>query len=898
MATDTMSAAPRALRRSLAAILLFAAWLVPCWSAPRTPEVPSIVILNSYHNGFVWSDEELRGLTARLKEAYPDADPRIEYLDAKRYSSEDRVDRVRDFLAQKYAGFKADLVIALDNPALELLLANEKTLFPGAPIVFAGVSDFPSLKVPAGTKITGVAEVTDLAETVRLALTLHPNAREMLLASDNTPSGIAVQREAETVMEQFRGRLRYEFLPPSTFEEAVQRVSRLPPDALLMILSFITDRAGKSLSLAESTRVLASACPVPAYATHETRLGHGVVGGIMLSGFEHGRRAGDLAVRVLSGEDPSSIPVDTRSTSVALFDYKELTRFHIPLTLLPKGSRVINRPVTAFSQYPLFSGVMIGAVALLAALACLLAANIFRRREIERDLRASQANLSALLETTDDCFCSRDKEGRLIAFNTAFARILQDYAGINVQPGMRYVEHFPDRARRVLNELTARCFSEGKVSDVYEADILGQRRFLEVSVYPIRSGKKAIGTVEFARDITERRRAEKTLRESEERLLQARKMEAIGRLAGGITHDFNNLLTVIKAYADMAIEGENEADAHLEDLRQIQNAVSRAASLTSQLLAFSRKQVQTPRVVSINALIVEMSKMLGRVIGEDVELHTSLEEGLWSVKADTAQIQQIIMNLVLNSRDAMPTGGRLTIATANVAASAGVPRGDVEYHGDCVMLTISDTGRGMDKETLSHLFEPFFTTKEEGKGTGLGLSTVYGFVKQTGGTISCASQPGEGTSFRILFPRAQAQDDAGRKAARASLDTHRKGVILIAEDEDAVRVFLARTLSQAGYTVVEAKNGQAALEALHSHPSPIDLILSDVVMPHMGGPELSRRARQEFPHIKILFISGYAGDALTMQGAPDDTVEVLKKPFGPRELLEAVLEVLGTPPSS
>ncbi|MGO9410545.1 MAG: ATP-binding protein [Spirochaetia bacterium] len=882
-----MTSTHRALRRLLIAGLFLAASFPPTWPVGLPTDLPSVVIIDSYHPGFVWSDDELRGLTARLKEAYPAIDPRVEFLDAKRFSSPELVDRARDFLENKYAGFKPSLVVALDNPALEMLLAHPARLFPGAPIVFAGVSDFPSLSVPAGVKITGVAEVTDLEGTVRLALKLHPDAREMLLVTDATPSGAAVQREAEIVMEQFRGKLRFEFMPPVTFEEAVRRIAALPSDAVLMILSFSTDRTGRSLSLAESTRLFTEHCPVPAYALHETRLGHGIIGGMMLSGVVHGRRAGDLALRVLSGEDPSAIPVDTRSSSVAQFDYKELQRFHVPLALLPKDSRIINRPVTVFSQYPVFSSVMTGIVALLVAFACLLTASVFRRRETERELRASQANIKALLETTDDSFCSADRDGRLIAFNAAFARLVGDYAGIEARPGMRYLESFPPEARQALERLTDLCFTDGKVTDVYEIEAIHKRRFLEVSVYPIREGKQAIGTVVFARDITERKLADQTLRESEEKLLQARKMEAVGRLAGGITHDFNNLLTIIKAYADMGVESSADPPAVLEDLRQIQNAVKRSASLTSQLLAFSRRQVRVPRALNLNQLISEMTKMLDRVIGENIELRASLADNLWSVKADSAQIQQVVMNLVLNARDAMPTGGRLTLATANALEGA--------HQGDSVILTISDTGRGMDGETLSHLFEPFFTTKQEGKGTGLGLSTVYGFVKQSGGTISCDSRVGEGTTFRILLPRSDAAEEIPREAETARIDIRRNGTILIAEDEEAVRSFLSRTLSAAGYTVKETKNGADALEALRAHPSPVDLILSDVVMPRMGGSELSRRAREEFPRIKILFITGYAGDELAGHGALDGGVPVLKKPFGPHELLQAVNEILGAP---
>ena len=870
-------------------LLIVVLFPTPFLAAAQTDIPPrlqnrSIVIIDSYHTGFAWSDEELKGVLERLGQACPDVDPLIEYMDAKRRSTRADEARVRDYLERKYRGFRADIVIALDNPALEMLFRYHKELFPGAPVVFAGISDLASLRVPAGARATGVAEVTDLAGTLRLAFRLHPERRRVLLVSDDSSSGRAVQREAESEVREFSAQASFEFLPPSTWEEAVARIAALPPDFLLIILSYTTDRTGRSLSLAESTRLFTSRCPVPAYALHETRLGHGIVGGMLLQGVGHGRKAGDIAVRVLRGEDPSTIPVDMKSTSVPLFDYRQMVKYNVQELLLPQGSQIINRPVTVFSQYPVFSGVMTGLVVLLVGLASLLAASVFRARDAEHGLARSQANLSALIESTDDYICSRDRDGALIAFNSAFARLMREYAGIDAKPGVRYHDFLPAAAREVLRGLAEKMMLDGRASAVQTVEIAQKRRSLELSVYPIRSGTEVIGAVEFARDVTERIRSDQALRESEEKLLQARKMEAVGRLAGGITHDFNNLLTVIKAYADMAVDAQTEGGPVRDELAEIQRAVRRAALLTSQLLAFSRKQVLHPSVFSLNALIGEMTKMLARLIGEDIDLSTALAPSLWPIHADQAQIQQIILNLVLNARDAMPSGGSLTISTENAPASPG--------GGDAVLLTVSDTGRGMDQETLSHIFEPFFTTKEEGKGTGLGLSIVYGVVQQSGGVITCASRPSRGTTFRITFPRAAAPAAQERAESPVSGPSPGRGTILIAEDEAAVRMFLRTTLHRAGYTVLEARDGAEALETLGASKDSIDLIVSDIVMPRVGGRELSDRARTISPHSKILFISGYAGDDAARGETLKDGIHVLRKPFGPGELLAEVRDIL------
>jgi nitrogen-specific signal transduction histidine kinase len=373
----------------------------------------------------------------------------------------------------------------------------------------------------------------------------------------------------------------------------------------------------------------------------------------------------------------------------------------------------------------------------------------------------------------------------------------------------------------------------------------------------------------------------------EEQFRQAQKMEAVGQLAGGVAHDFNNLLTAILGSADLLLMDLPQEDPRREDLTAIRDAGERAATLTRQLLAFSRRQVLQPRVIGLNQVVAGIGKLLPRIIGEDIQLDLTLAPDLWSVSADPGQIEQVILNLAVNARDAMPDGGRLTIATTNsVLDAVFAARNPMVQPGSYVRLSVTDTGQGMDEETLARVFEPFFTTKGPGKGTGLGLATVYGIVKQSGGYIFVRSRPAEGATFDVYLPAVpQSADDhaAGPPPARAGQGSE---TILLAEDDAAVRSLARRALEQYGYRVLEAVNGREAVDLMRSHRDEIDLLLTDIVMPEMGGRRSAEHILQTRPDLKVLYMSGYAG--------PDqpDGRAMVQKPFTPESLARKVREVL------
>ena len=418
---------------------------------------------------------------------------------------------------------------------------------------------------------------------------------------------------------------------------------------------------------------------------------------------------------------------------------------------------------------------------------------------------------------------------------------------------------------------------------------------VEITSYPLSFAGRPAALV-LANDITERKRAEEALHRSEAQLRQALKMEAVGKLAGGVAHDFNNLLTAINGHSEMCLRRLTPEDPLYRHVDGIRRTGDRAAALTRQLLAFSRKQILQPQVIDLNHIVVELSKMLQRLIGEDIDLLMGLEADLGKVKADPNQLEQVLMNLCVNARDAMPKGGKLTIETSNVQLGEEFAGQHLSAPpGDYVMLAVSDTGCGMDALTQARIFEPFFTTKEVGKGTGLGLATVYGIVKQSGGSVWVYSEVGRGSTFKIYFPSVEGNVE------RIKVDTEvfelAAGVetVLLVEDEEVVREMAMEILRECGYHVLQAEDGPDALHLARQHPGEIHLMLTDVVMPRMSGRELAEQLTPLRPDMRVLYMSGYTDDAIVHHGVLDEGTAFIGKPFSMQALARKVRETLDAP---
>ncbi len=416
----------------------------------------------------------------------------------------------------------------------------------------------------------------------------------------------------------------------------------------------------------------------------------------------------------------------------------------------------------------------------------------------------------------------------------------------------------------------------------------GSTFWANVVLAPIHSGGVLIGFAKVTHDLTDRRHLEDQLHLSQ-------KMEAVGSLAGGVAHDFNNLMSVVLSYSELLAEDLKDGDPTRADLKEISDAGLRAVELTRQLMAFSRQQVLKPKIVDLTQVVRGMERMLRRLLGEDIELTATCAPGLGNALVDPGQMEQVIMNLAVNARDAMPSGGQITIATAEVeldekyaAEHLGV------IPGPHIMLAVSDTGTGMDKATQGRMFEPFFTTKDPGKGTGLGLATVFGIVKQSGGTIWADSEPGKGTSFKVYFPRtdqATLAFPSSRPPGRRAI--HGSETILLVEDDDRVRLVARTILRKYGYTVLEARSGGDALLLCEQHPSTVHLLLTDVVMPRMSGRQLAERLLAIRPDMKVLYMSGYTNDAVMRDGILNSTIAFIQKPITPEALGRKVRETLG-----
>ncbi|MEX2284893.1 MAG: ATP-binding protein [Gemmatimonadota bacterium] len=557
-------------------------------------------------------------------------------------------------------------------------------------------------------------------------------------------------------------------------------------------------------------------------------------------------------------------------------------------TALAQAGSVAGSIPQAFWQKPWFEAAVAGGLLLLLSGFHRIRVRAMERRQFELMVLAEQrghgeARYRELFENATDAVFTTDLDGNFTELNRKAETLIgysRDTAGLNLKQLLPESEE----TTRVL-----RHWLDG-VADTERVDIItstGERVPVEVSTRLVEDAGKAVGMQAIARDVRERDALERQLRQSQ-------KMEAVGQLAGGVAHDFNNLLTVIRGNAELLMVELPVNDPARRDVEQINQAADRAAALTRQLLAFSRKQIVQPRELDVNELLSGLQRMLQRLIGEDFTILTLPSHEPAHVIADPGQLEQVLLNLVVNARDAMPSGGTITIETAMIDVDEGPNAPVRSTTGRAVVLSVSDTGSGMDAATQARIFEPFFTTKEVGKGTGLGLSTVFGIVQQAGGQIACSSQPGKGTTFKTYLPYVTAQTVIDHSDENTASETAGHETILLVEDEDAVRALASRILRRGGYKVIEARHGQDALTAAHDHPYHIDLLLSDIVLPAMNGLVLSKRLGMSRPGLRVLLMSGYTDDEIVRRGLHEPGIAYLQKPFTPEVLATKVRAVLDT----
>jgi len=696
---------------------------------------PKLMILHSYHRGFDWSDTEETGFLDRFREVYPAIDIPIEFLDAKRCSDGKNLTRVKDFLADKYRGRKIDVIVAFDNPALDMLMRYHNEFLTDVPVVFAGISDFEQSMLTGRKRVTGVAEIQDVKNTLELALSLHPRTREILVISDQTISGLSSRRDMESLIPSYQDRVSIHFMPPATFTEAETNMNLLHSDALVLLLSFYTDRLGRSLSVAESTRVFTEAAKVPVYGVHETRLGYGIVGGYLLGGKDHGRRAADIALRVVAGENPEAIPVDTNGTARPMFDNVQLQRFGISRDKLPAESLVINQPDSFFDTHmELVLGTLL-VLFLLIAMVIILIASILRRKRAEAWLRKTER----IVSTSQDLMALIGRGGVYETVNERFltvhnlqreavvGRTVSDIFGQDV-----FLEKIKPRLEQALSGQTV------SYQEWFVFAGIG-RRFMEVNYFPmVNKGGNVEGVVLNARDITESRKLE-------EHLMQSQKIESIGTLAGGVAHEINNPINGIMNYAQLILDGMEPKNPSAEYAREILHETRRIAGIVRNLLTFARHEKQSHSPARLSDIVSSVLSLIQTVMRHDqIILEVDIPDDLPGIKCRTQQIQQVLMNLLTNARDAL--NGRYPgySPEKKLRVSASV----IQKNGrNFIRTTVEDRGTGIAPEIRDRIFDPFFTTKPKETGTGLGLSISYGIIRDHGGELSMESDPGCRTRF-------------------------------------------------------------------------------------------------------------------------------------------------------
>jgi two-component system cell cycle sensor histidine kinase/response regulator CckA len=513
-------------------------------------------------------------------------------------------------------------------------------------------------------------------------------------------------------------------------------------------------------------------------------------------------------------------------------------------------------------------------------------------REWQAALRLSEQRFQRFFEDAPVGIALLDEKARIVECNRTFGAMVD--GSLDSLRGRPLLELVAPRHREAAETRLSEALAGRADATLFEVRLAGAAHEIVASLLVSRfeqaQGQPA-GLILHALDTTEEKRLEV-------QFAQSQKMQAVGQLAGGIAHDFNNLLTAMIGFCDLLLLRHRPGDQSFADIMQIKQNANRAANLVRQLLAFSRQQTLQPKVLNITDVLAELSHLLQRLIGENITLKMAHGRDLGLVRVDQGQLEQVIINLAVNARDAMPQGGELTIRTANVAREVAAREGvEIMPAGHYVLIEVIDTGQGISREVIGRIFEPFFSTKEVGSGTGLGLSTVYGIVKQTGGFVFVESDPGKGARFKIYLPR-HVSDEEGARARAAppaleSRDLTGVGTVLLVEDEDAVRLFSARALRNKGYKVLEAASGESALDVLRNAQDPVDLLITDIVMPRMDGPSLIKEVRERRPNIKIICISGYAEDGFRKRIDASDDIHFLPKPFSLIQLAGKVKEVMG-----
>jgi PAS domain S-box-containing protein len=873
----------------LRVLVFILAGLVPHLSlrARAAESKPNVLVVLSYHIGMPWANNVTQGLQESLGES---AELVITQLDVKRFPPSGREKEMLDVVGSKAAMCNPVLVIAVDDFAYQFVLAHRDLFSPDTPVVFGGLNYWDGTR-PAG--VTGVVEAINLPSTLQLMEVLQPQARRWVVVNDQSETGLANRKALDPALSKFPNR-EILWLGDGSFSETETQLAKLDPkqDAVLL-LSWNLDRDGMARSYEKAVAQIHAICPAPLYGVWDFYFGKGIVGGYLLGGQVHGREVGELAKRVLSGENANSIPVVTACQTRLLLDYREMHRFGLDLPAARPEAEIQFRTLSLWEQHAGFILAVGFVIALQGSTITWLVIVIRRRRQARSRLRESEANLRLTLDTIEEAVISTDTKNQIVRMNPAAEKLTGLSSAEGQGQPLHQILSLTDKNSGLPVALPSlHALVQDREAALSSRAILNNRAGIEYvvihSAAPMLDERGAQrGVVFVLRDITARQKLE-------EQLYQVQKMESIGQLAGGIAHDFNNILAVIIGHGELLRDQIEHQPAALEDLQTMLRGAERATDLVQQILAFSRKTKPEMTPVLLQTVVRDALKFLRSTVPATIEIAPRISADLPLVLADSTQLHQVIMNLCANATHAMKNApnGRLEVRLESIHPDAEFARlHDGLRDGEYVRLSVSDTGHGMDEKTLKHIFEPFFTTKNQGEGTGLGLSVVHGIVKAHHGGIYVYSRPGEGTIFHIYLP---ALSIAGTTKATVTQDLpvgHGERILFV-DDEPAICTSAQRIGESLGYQITTLKSPILALDHLQDPGVSYDLLVTDLTMPGSSGLRLATAVRQLHPKLPIVLTTGFASDLSEGALHAHGITKLLLKPFTSVSFAQALSEAL------
>ncbi len=850
----------------------------------------TVLLLHSYHPGLSWTD----GITSAITQTFQDSGQpiqlHVEYLDAKRFP--DDIKYREDYLPYKLSQIKFDLVILADNNAYNFVLKHRNDIFSGKPIVFCGVNGFLPTQIEPFNDITGVAETPALVDTLKLIQQLHPQVKEIVIAGTTKDPTGKLNFEQFVMTEQLFSQLKFTYLKDMFKEEILKQVSELKQNQVLFIFASFKNRKGHFYGFTDAAQLLRQASPVPLYGSWDFFLGHGILGGKLINGMAQGQSAARIALQVLNGVDPDTIPVVSTAGTRFMFDYDELKRFNIGLDQLPEDRVIINQPSSFYNINKKTVWIVAGSASFLLLIGLLLIRQMISLNKAGVALKESEERYRSLFNNNHSIMLLIDPEtAAIVAANPAACNFYGYTKDTLTQ--MKISDINTSTKQQIFDEMESAKKEPRNLCNYQHRLASGDIRDVEIYSGPIRmQGKQLLYSTIY--DISERKKMEKQHLELEIQLRQKYKMEAVGVMAGGMAHNFNNNLSIILGNIEL-LKMKMSPISKVDDyLNNAQIAILRSRDLVKQILTYSRQDMKDKTLIQLPLIIDETMKLLHSTMPTTINLHhrISSDSHALMINADPSQVQECLVNLCNNAMHAMEEVGELTIALDSVE----LQKHDISAQYECqpgryVKLSVQDTGVGMSAETVDKIFDLFYTTKPVDEGTGVGLSTVQGIVSQYGGLIKVNSRIGEGTTFELYFPVTE-QTQVAESITKSKDMPEGKEHILFVDDDPMLANLGEQMLTIKGYTVSTMTNSIEALKLFRDNPDRFDLVITDQTMPELTGKQLIQEIKDIRSTIPAIICTGYSSKIDEEKAAKLGASAFLMKPLSMSQLLQTVRQVL------